>query len=344
MGNSDNIERRLKLHDLRVLMQVAQAGSMLRAARRLNTSQPAISRSIAELEHSLGVRLLDRSRQGVEPTIYGRVLLDGATAVFDDLSQAVKNIEFLADPTEGELRIGCDFPYAAGMLPKTISRFRRQFSRIDVHVKPLFEVSHQYRALRERSCELNFGRLEPPVERDLEVEVLFQDELVVVAGSNNPWTRRRKLKLADLEGEPWLLPTLDTVTGPLIAQVFQANGLDFRPKGVTTGFALLQTNSLVASGDFLAFFPSSLLRVGTLGLGLKALPVSLPIPRSSYGIMRLKNRALSRVAQLFIECAREVVKPLAQGSIESVSVNNKQVSGRFQDAETEIGKIRQRPS
>ena len=91
----------------------------------------------------------------------------------------------------------------------------------------------------------------------------------MVAGSNNPWTRRRKLKLADLEGEQWLLPTLDTVTGTLIAQAFQASGLDFRPKGVTTGFALLQTNSLVASGDFLAFFPSSLLRVGTLGFLVK---------------------------------------------------------------------------
>ena len=107
MQLSDRIGRRMKLQDLHVLMAVVQAGSMGKAAAHLNTSQPAISRSIAELEHTLGVRLLDRHRQGIEPTEYGRALLDGGAAVFDDLRQAVKNIEFLADPAAGEVRIGC---------------------------------------------------------------------------------------------------------------------------------------------------------------------------------------------------------------------------------------------
>ena len=107
MQLSDRIGRRMKLQDLHVLMTVVQAGSMGKAAQRLNTSQPNISRSIAELEHALGVRLLDRHRQGVEPTEYGRALLDCGVAVFDDLRQGVKNIEFLADPAAGEVRIGC---------------------------------------------------------------------------------------------------------------------------------------------------------------------------------------------------------------------------------------------
>src|SRR5450631_1788673 len=106
MQLSDRIGRRMKLHDLHVLMAVVQAGSMNKAAALLDTTQPAISKSIAELERTVGVRLLDRSAQGVEPTAYGRALLDGGTAVFDDLRQAVKNIEFLADPTVGEIRVG----------------------------------------------------------------------------------------------------------------------------------------------------------------------------------------------------------------------------------------------
>src|SRR5262245_25537404 len=130
MNNSDRVERRLKLHDLRVLMTVIQAGSMLKAAQRLNTSQPAISRSIAELEHALGVRLLDRSRQGVAPTIYGRALLDCGTAVFDELRQGVKKIEFLTDPAEGELRIGAGLPAFAGVITATIRRLRREHPRI----------------------------------------------------------------------------------------------------------------------------------------------------------------------------------------------------------------------
>src|SRR5829696_6373289 len=99
MQMSDRIGRRIKLHDLHVLMTVVQAGSMGKAAQRLNTVQPAISRSIAELEYALGVRLLDRHRQGVEPTAYGRALLECGTTVFDDLRQGLKNIEFLADPS-----------------------------------------------------------------------------------------------------------------------------------------------------------------------------------------------------------------------------------------------------
>src|ERR1700676_1094713 len=102
MQLSDRIGRRMKLQDLHVLMTVIQAGSMGKAGQRLNISQPAISRSIAELEQVLGVRLLDRHRQGVEPTEYGRALLDCGVAVFDDLRQGVKNIEFLADPAAGE--------------------------------------------------------------------------------------------------------------------------------------------------------------------------------------------------------------------------------------------------
>src|SRR5262245_58326360 len=102
----DQISRHVKLKDLRILMAVVHAGSMNKAAALLNTSQPSISRSVTELEAAIGVRLLDRRGQGVEPTAFGRVLLDCGIAVFDDLRQGLRSIEFLADPTAGQLRIG----------------------------------------------------------------------------------------------------------------------------------------------------------------------------------------------------------------------------------------------
>ena len=82
---SDRIGRRMKLQDLHILMTVMQSGSMRKAAQSLSVTQPAISRSIAELEHALGVRLLERRRQGIEATDYGRALLDCGVAVFDEL-------------------------------------------------------------------------------------------------------------------------------------------------------------------------------------------------------------------------------------------------------------------
>ena len=130
MQLSDRIGRSIKLHDLHVLMVVVQAGSMSRAAALLNTTQPAISRAIAELERTMGVRLLERKPQGVEPTGYGRALLDGGAAVFDDLRQAVKNIEYLADPTAGEVRIGSTAFLAASFVSAVVHRLSRRYPRI----------------------------------------------------------------------------------------------------------------------------------------------------------------------------------------------------------------------
>jgi DNA-binding transcriptional LysR family regulator len=101
MDDIKGIERRLKLHDVRVLMSVVEAGSMNKAAERLATSQPAVSRAIADLERALGVRLLERTPGGIQPTQYGRAILKRGLAIFDELRQGVKDIEFLSDPDVG---------------------------------------------------------------------------------------------------------------------------------------------------------------------------------------------------------------------------------------------------
>src|SRR5262245_5889965 len=130
MELSDRIGRRMKLHDLHVLMAVVQAGGMGKAAALLNTTQPAISRSIAQLEHAIGVRLLDRGSKGVELTAYGRAMLNRGHAAFDELRQGVRDIEFLADPTSGEVRIGTTPPLAGGFISAVIDRLSRRSPRI----------------------------------------------------------------------------------------------------------------------------------------------------------------------------------------------------------------------
>src|SRR6476659_5805922 len=102
----ERMGRRLKLRDLYVLKTVVQRGSMGKAATQLAISQPAVSKAITDLEQVLGVRLLERTRQGVEPTPYGTALLKWSAAVFDDLRQGVEEIDFLADPTAGRVRVG----------------------------------------------------------------------------------------------------------------------------------------------------------------------------------------------------------------------------------------------
>ena len=128
---TDRIGRQLKLRDLHILLAVAQAGSMSRAADRLAISHPVMSKTIAELEHALGVRLLDRTPQGTEPTAYGRALLSCGTVVFDELRRGVQEIAFLSDPTVGELRVGSAAPYIEGLLPAVIERFTIDIRRLN---------------------------------------------------------------------------------------------------------------------------------------------------------------------------------------------------------------------
>src|SRR5262249_18333398 len=177
----EKVKRRLKLRDLDILMTVIQAGSMGKAADLLNIFQPTVSKSIADLEHTLGVRLLDRNPQGVEPTPYALALISRSAAAFNELKHGVEEIENLADPASGELRIAGTELMIAGVFPAVIDRLSRQYPRIVFRVTQTSTDLPQYRALRERDIELIAGRLPLPrlaTEDDLEVEVLFDDPIV----------------------------------------------------------------------------------------------------------------------------------------------------------------------
>jgi DNA-binding transcriptional LysR family regulator len=311
MHVNDRIGRRMKLHDLHVLMAVVQAGGMGKAARRLNTSQSAISRSIGELELAFGVRLLDRSRQGVEPTQYGRALLGCGAAVFDELRQNVKSIEFLADPTAGEIRVAGNEYIIAGLIATAFGRLRRQYPGISIDVAPVGAISEQHRKLRERNVDLVVGRVGRPHEEDIDTKVLFNDRVVIVAGLENPWSRRRKVGLSELADEPWAMPPADTPVGGVVAELFRARGLKFPPRGMARG-SVHRACSLVASGTFLGFLAVSVLRFGTNLPPLKILPVKLSMPPLPVGVMTLKNRTISPVARLFIDHVRELARPLAK--------------------------------
>src|ERR1700733_4260914 len=126
--------RRLRVRDLYILSTVVQTGGMAKAARQLAMTQPFVSAAIGNLEHMLGVRLLDRSPRGIEPTIYAEAMLKRSHAVFDELTQSVKDVESLADPTVGELRIGCPEMFIATLLVPIIEQFSARYPKVMVHV------------------------------------------------------------------------------------------------------------------------------------------------------------------------------------------------------------------
>jgi len=120
MDWADRIGRRIRLRDLHILLAVAEWGSMAKASAHLAISHPVVSKTISDLEHTVGVRLFDRNSQGVELTTYGRALLKCGVTVFDEMRQGLKQIEFLADPESGELAIGCSDITMASLLPAIV--------------------------------------------------------------------------------------------------------------------------------------------------------------------------------------------------------------------------------
>src|SRR5262245_48412205 len=205
---NDRIGRRIKLSDLHILLAVAQSGSMAKAASQLAVSHPVVSRSISDLEHTLGVRLLERNPRGVELTPHGRAIVNRSHAAFDELRQGVKDIQFLSDPTAGEVRIGTTPPLAASFVFAVIDRLSRRHPRIVFRVVAEgANQTAQRQNLNERAVDvLIFRKVATVVDEQTSFELLFRSPYVVAAGTENPWIRRRNIALAELMPEPWALP------------------------------------------------------------------------------------------------------------------------------------------
>jgi DNA-binding transcriptional LysR family regulator len=304
------IGRRLKLRDLHILLAVVQWRSMAKAATHLAVSQPAVSQAVSELEHTLGVRLLERSSQGVEATTYGRALLKRALSVFDELRQAVREIEFLADPTKGELHVGCPESIVASFLPALVERFSRRYPQVVVHVEQIHNVSPQFRELRDRDVDLVLARIAKSFAAgDLDVDLLADDRLLAAVGAQSPWARRRKVMLAELIDGRWVLAPSHAPVSSLERQAFEASGLSPPTASIVSLSTHVRCN-LIGSGRFFGFLPASVLHFSAQRFSLKALPISLGVEVHPIAIVTLKNRMLGPPAQLFVEEARSITRSM----------------------------------
>ncbi len=223
----------------------------------------------------------------------------------------MKHIEFLADPTAGEVRIGSTAFLAASFVSALVDRLSRRYPRIAFHLVTGY-IEPLHRELSERKVDLLIVRSPGPnTDERLNFEFLFDERYVVAASAKNPWARRRKIQIADLAEERWVLPPPESVIGSIMMEAFRASGLDYPRATVVTDSPHMRV-SLLETGRFITVFPASALRFLTRGSALKVLSVELPMARRPNGILTLKDRALSPVAQLFIDSARELAKPMAK--------------------------------
>jgi DNA-binding transcriptional LysR family regulator len=314
-GWESRIGRRVRLHDLHALSVVVQSGSMAKAAKELGVTQSAVSQMVADLEAALRVRLLDRSTRGVVATIYGSVLIKRSRAALDELRNGIQEIESLTDHATGQVRIGCPESISSAVLPSIAELFFKRYPRAVLDVD---DVNFGMLApLLDRKIDLVIARggrgfAEQDVSDDLNVETLFEDELVVAAGPQSRWFNSRKIDLADLINERWILTVPGVWNHMLVSEAFRARGLDMPNISMRTISVHLRTN-LIATGDFITTLPRSVLHLYANRFSLKVLPIDFPARPWPVSIITVKNRTLSPVAERFIECAYEASKSIAAG-------------------------------
>lgn len=303
----NRIAQRVKLRDLHILAAVARWGGMAKAATQLAMSQSAVSEAIANLEDALAVRLLDRSPRGTEPTEYAHALLKRGHAIFDELREGVRDIEALSGSTAGEVRIACLEFLAAGVIPDAVERLTRRHPQIISHVVETNVRTLDFRQLQEREIDLMVTRIPNGfADDDLDVEFLFDDPHVVVAGANSVWARERKIGLSDLVDAPWINPA-SLVVDAIFKEAFEALGLKVPAAKVTTSFILMR-NHLLASGRYLTLLPESVMRYNAKLWSLHTLPIELRVTPRPIAIVTLKNRTIRPAVALFIEQLRAVAK------------------------------------
>ncbi len=304
--NGERLLRHLKLGELRAIAEIARCGSILAASATLGTSQPALTRVLAAAESKLGARLFERLPRGVRPTLHGDAVIRRVAAVFSELRAAAADIAALNGLSRGTLSIGATHLAAAGLVPQALQRLISGRPGLQVTVlegNPEFLLKE----LRARHIEIVVGRLAlAEGDRDLGKELLYDEQLSVIAGSKHPLHRRRRLSLRDLAGESWILPPPETAFYRQVAQSFEEAGVDLPPHNVRT-LSVPVAIGLTTGTNSIAVVPRSILTLGCAGSDVRALRVRLPHARGPVGFVRLMGAAESPAMREFTACCRAVV-------------------------------------
>lgn len=305
------LNRRLKLRDLDTLMTVISAGGMRKAAGQLHLSQPAVSKAVAELEDLLGVSLIDRSRQGVAVTPSGAALIRRSEAIFDELQQAVRDLRHIADPDGGDIRMASTEPIMGGLLSTAMLRMKIHYPKVNFIAESGGTPQRQLQFLLDHESDFVVMRpLGITLDPSVQAEPLVKDRLLVVASRTHPFASRRKLGLADLLDQSWIIGPVELGADSPLVTSFGAAGLPLPRFHVTSG-SLNARFALLASGQFITLMPSSYWHFAHGRKDLKVLPVDIGRWHTPTMMLTLRNRSLSPAVLAFQDIVRDLVRPSA---------------------------------
>jgi DNA-binding transcriptional LysR family regulator len=247
----------LDLRQLNAFLIIVSAGSLGRAADMLHITQPALSRTVRRLEQQVGAPLFERHSKGMQLTAVGSALLPHATLLLREAEHATEEINAMRGLAKGTIRVGAVGNIASLILPLAISAVLKKWSNLTVFViEGVWDRLAE--ALVKHEIDLALGATtETPDEIEAIADCRWQDQSHVVAATDHPLRRKRKLTLEDTMREPWAITPRGTAPNEHMQQVFRAHGLA-PPNIVVETRSIIVLKSLVAHSGFLGWMPESI--------------------------------------------------------------------------------------
>ena len=302
----------MKIHQLRDVIAIAERGSLRAAARHLGVAQPALTRSIRELEHELGAALFERRSTGVVITGIGERFIRRASAVQSELRRAREEIDQMQGQTHGSVSVCLSTVGHIALLPETLRLFRARYPGVHLDVSegvfPTIE-----RALRDGTLDCYIGPPpEAPSSSGLVVEKLFDNQRYIIGRKGHPLARARSLRqLADAE---WITTSITRKAEEELGPLFAQHGLP-APKLVMQSHSALTFIVAITSSDLLMMLPVQWLTSPLTRDALQPLRVTEPLPAPPICAIRRAGLPLTPAAEYFCDMVKRAATRVKPGRI-----------------------------
>ncbi|EHU0425734.1 LysR family transcriptional regulator [Salmonella enterica] len=303
MEKNGLFSQRIRLRHLHTFVAVAQQGTLGRAAETLNLSQPALSKTLNELEQLTGTRLFERGRLGAQLTVPGEQFLTHAVKVLDALNTAGQALNRKEDASADVVRVGALPTAALGILPAAIGRFHQQQKSTSLQVATMNNTM-LLAGLKSGEIDLGIGRMsDPELMGGLNYELLFLESLKLVVRPDHPLLQET-ITLSRVMEWPVVVSPKGTVPRQNAEALLQSQGCKM-PAGCIETLSASLSRQLTVDYDYVWFVPSGAVKEDLRQATLVSLPVPTQIAGEPIGILTRVDIPLSTGAQMLIAAIRK---------------------------------------
>lgn len=308
--NPHSLRRRLKLRDLELLAVLGDVRNINGAARILHTSQPAVSRSLAQIEQALDARLFERTARGTVPTPVGERIIHYARQCMETLDRAADDLTVFKQGGLGSVSVGCNYSAAAYLLPLALQRLALTAPGVSVTARE-GALDALLADLLSGRVEIVIARLGPAVYDDaFATQLLFEEPMCLICGPEHPLARQVEVGWDDLLRYAWILPPRGTPVRERLGELLRQHGLRWPASQLESASILLNT-ALLRSTEVISITPAAVADQQTrMGL-VHRITFDLPEVFSPVGLVFARDLPLSPLVSSLVSCIEAEVRAMA---------------------------------